>query len=853
MSDLGPRPYLSYTPADRDMVWELSGALRRRGLDPWMDIAEMRPGSPVTDEIERGIADSTSVVVLLTATPPSEYQRLEWQRAAARKLPIFSVILDDIAEVPEPLRSFYPLTFVTGDLESLADTLYERSGIALELGPPPAGLVDALTRQDVVAFVGAGLASAAGYPVWSELVAGLLDWAQDRHRLDEELLRALRSTLRAGERNSVADAVVGAVDRHDLAAYMREVFAERAVLPENYELLASLRLSALVTTNYDGLLKRAVPDVPLLTLPFAESVLDHLSHRNPFLLHVYGALDDVDSLVFSPAQLDELLDTDMKAAQALEAVFSTRTMLFLGASLSGISDFLQALSIRSRSGTSHYAVVYVDTPGWRAQADQLSRRYNVQVLPYSDRSHRQVTAFLSALSGGLSRWPRDVADERSEKLARITLENIGPYHHLLLDLDPGWNVLLGDNGVGKSTILKAIALVYAGEEALGYADRLLRTGTSRGSIRIETRSGRSFHTELLRSTSGVTVRHSPGVTLEAEGQVVMGLPPLRALTWRRESSPSGSETPKRPTPSDLLPLLAGETDPRLDSVKQRIVNCDYRIKDAISKGEDSTSAQRLLDDLVAGIQLLTDALAVKFRGVDVVTNAVMVDTVDGPLPIEALSQGTGALIGWVSLIIQRLHDTAGPDEVPLERGAIVLIDEMDAHLHPDWQQQLPHRLCELLPGVQFIGTTHSPLIVGGMKYRQVTVMRREDGQVCKVPLQGAPNDTIRGRADQLLTGRLFGLATSVDVDTRHDVERYNDLLGKDRTPDEETEFYELQDLLEVRIPVDATTPAERRAQDLVDLLLRESLGNDLPEARNRLLEQAGKLLEEAAQMRPLSD
>jgi predicted ATP-binding protein involved in virulence len=251
--------------------------------------------------------------------------------------------------------------------------------------------------------------------------------------------------------------------------------------------------------------------------------------------------------------------------------------------------------------------------------------------------------------------------------------------------------------------------------------------------------------------------------------------------------------------------------------------------------------------------VLTKGLDVRFSGADAASNAVFVDTADGRLPIEALSQGTGSLIGWVSVIIRRLHDTAAEGEVPLEREAIVLVDELDAHLHPDWQQQLTYRLETLFPHVQFVGTTHSPLIVGGLKHRQVTALTRQDGQATKVELPGEPKEPIRGRADQLLTGRLFGLATSVDMETRRAVTRYNELLGKDRTQAEDAEFNELQEILEVRIPVDATTTAEQRAQDLLDLLLRESLGPDRPAVRDRLLEKARQLLEEAARMRPLSE
>ena len=623
--------------------------------------------------------------------------------------------------------------------------------------------------------------------------------------------------------------------------------------PDVYRKLDALPVAGALTTNYDRLLDEVWPDLPRMTWKESGRVLDHLSLHNQFVLYVYGRPGDPESLVFSPAQFDELLDANLEVARALEALFSSRTLLFVGSSLKGISDFVESLPIRSRIGLAHYAVAHADSPTWRAEAEKLRRRYNIEVLAYSGAAHDQVTRFLTQL-GGRSGHPATAGGQgRAETLDRVALENIGPYEHLELDLDRRWNVLLGDNGVGKSSILKAIALVYSADEGPTYADRLLRVGASHGSIHVETSSGRSFHTELLRTTTGVQVRHAPGVRLEAEGQLVLGLPPLRSLSWRRESGPSGGETSRRPSPSDLLPLLAGDLDPRLDSVKQRIVNCDYRIKDAETKGVDASAQRRLLEDLTNAMREFTDKLTVEFLEVDAATNAVYVNTVDGRLPIEALSQGTGALIAWVSFIIQRLHDTAAEGEDPLRRPAIVLVDELDAHLHPDWQQQLTHRLETLFPGVQFVGTTHSPLIVGGMKFGQVTVLARQDGQVTKVELPGEPDEEIQGRADQLLTGRLFGLTTSVDIKTRHAVERYHELLGTDRTPQEDVEFHELRRVLEVRIPVGATTPAEQRAREFLDLLLRESIGPDLPEAREQLLDTAGRLLEEAGRLRSLPD
>jgi WD40 repeat protein len=1106
------------------MAQLLDTALRLRGLDPWIDVARVQPGDEWQDVIAQGIVECTSMIVLCTPDPSSELQQQEWEEARRLEKRIVPVLLEG-ATLPEPLAGLYPI-ISSGDMQGLADTLYELSGAAITLERPPPGLLDAMTKGELVIFIGAGLAAEADYPQWPEFVTGLLDWAERQGQLAPSMVRSLQSSLRVGDYNSVADAVAGAVDRADLAALVCETFSRtllasgsydgsirlwdsatgtavrkpltghtgpvtalapvpipdgrtllascsydgsirlwdpatgtavgkpltghtgriyaltlvpfpdgrtllasgggdgsirlwdpatgtavgkpltgrtgriyaltlvpfpdgrtllasgggdgsirlwnpatgtavgkpltghtgsvgaltpvpghggrtllasggsdgsirlwdpatgtavgnpltghtgsvgaltpvpghgvRTLLasgaggsirlwdpatgtavgkpltarargvyslvplrdsddrkpPDAYRTLGRLGVSAIVTTNYDRLVDKAWPRLPRLTWRDSGDVLDFLSLGEPFTLHIYGHPDDPQSLLFSPAQLEELMRTNLEVASALEAVFSSRTILFVGASLNGILDFIKPLPIRSLLGSVHYAVVHADSPGWQAHADQLRRRFNIHVLPYTGAAHEQVSTFLAQLGDNSGRRARVAVPGRAEKLIRVSLENIGPYENLTLDLDPCWNVLLGDNGVGKSSILKAIALVYSADDGSAYADRLLRVGASRGAIRIETDAGRSFHTELLRSTTGVQVRHTPGIKLEAEGQLVIGFPPLRSLSWRREPGLSVAETFRRPSPSDLIPLLGGDPDSRLDSVKQRFINCDYLIKDAQAKGKDASAYRRLQNDLARAMEVLTDGLAVRFGGVDARNNVVFVKTADGRLPIEALSQGTGALIGWVSFIIQRLHDTAAEGEVPLKRNAIVLVDELDAHLHPDWQQQLTSRLGALFPRVQFLGTTHSPLIAGGMAQRQVTVLRRQGGLVVKVPLPGDPGEVIRGRADQLLTGRLFGLATSVDIETRRAVERYNALLGADRTPQEDTEYHELQELLEVRVPVGATTPAEQRAQDFLHLLLLESAGSDEPAARERLLEKARLLLDEAARMRPVGD
>ncbi len=94
---------------------------------------------------------------------------------------------------------------------------------------------------------------------------------------------------------------------------------------------------------------------------------------------------------------------------------------------------------------------------------------------------------------------------------------------------------------------------------------------------------------------------------------------------------------------------------------------------------------------------------------------------------------------------------------------------------------------------QFIATTHSALVVGGMEGRQEMRFVREQGRTVLVPVT---DEMLWGRADQILTGRLFDMKTTLDKNTQESIEVYKGLLGKrSRTPQEQADFVTLDDEL----------------------------------------------------------
>ncbi|MGC4001111.1 MAG: AAA family ATPase [Anaeromyxobacter sp.] len=241
---------------------------------------------------------------------------------------------------------------------------------------------------------------------------------------------------------------------------------------------------------------------------------------------------------------------------------------------------------------------------------------------------------------------------------------------------------------------------------------------------------------------------------------------------------------------------------------------------------------------------ITDRPDIRFLRVDQNFRVlVTAGEVTAGLPIEVLSQGLTSLFGWIGVLCQRLKETLqNPTNDPLPTGAfaLVLIDELDAHMHPRWQQALVYRLKQSFPHVQFVACTHSPLIVGGLEKAEVTRFALQDSKVATVEFSP---DMTYGRTDQVLAGELFDLNSTLDPRTETYIAEYKMLLGRDDLDDtEKAQRRKLERTLEARIPPSPTTPQGRRTLELL-----QSLDEVLP----RLEESDRKKL--AAQVRQLRE
>ncbi|MBM3766757.1 MAG: hypothetical protein FJW32_15310 [Acidobacteria bacterium] len=697
-------------------------------------------------------------------------------------------------------------------------------------GPLPGAfpeLVERCRAGETFLLTGSGLAARAGLPTWRQFVGELVEIALRNKSITEASAAIQRSAIEDGETNAVADNLSSALgnSRQEVVSYLESISGRVETLPLAFGYLKRTNFAAVLSTNFDELLDRAYADTPYgeHTYVPSDSAALHsaLAQRQRFILKLYGSLRRPESLIFAPAEYEAMIAGDRDFSKFIEAIFYDRTMLIVGASLEGITDFLRGFRIPTGVPRKHYALVGVSGTSWKARAETLLRRYNIEVIPYTpDEPHSAVDAFLKELATvapATTHVAAASAKDDSSRLRGLTLRNIGPFDELSIEMTGNWLILLGDNAVGKSSILKAIALAIVGDEGRSYAGRLVRANRKNGSVVLITdRNQSGYQTDIFGTleTQHAEVASRSGRALEIENWVALGFPPMRTGSWATSPGPVSGGV-DRPVASDILPLLTGEPDPRMDKLKQWIVNYDVERR---KKGPGSMEA-KALDTFFSIVGNLTGELNLSFAEVDLQYRVLVRVNQDDPIPIEAISQGLTSLLSWIGILVQRLYEIRGANnEHPTNLHALVLMDEIDAHMHPKWQRRLVSLLSECFPNVQFIASTHSPLIVAGLSGHQVLRLKRnESGQVVCSFLT---DRDLKGKPDQILLEDGFELPSVFSASTEKIIEKYERYLGMStRTEEEEAEYLRLRRLVQEEIPPHSDGRDERLNRELLEAVI----------------------------------
>ena len=285
-----------------------------------------------------------------------------------------------------------------------------------------------------------------------------------------------------------------------------------------------------------------------------------------------------------------------------------------------------------------------------------------------------------------------------------------------------------------------------------------------------------------------------------------------------------------------------------DQGKQWIINIDVRAR---YMGDER--ARQILDHFFGVLSELTPGIMLEFESADRTSWEVRVRTDDGVVSIDQLSQGMNSIIAWVGTLSQRMYDIYRDSDDPAAEPAFVLIDELDAHLHPAWQRVLPSLTRNHFPRVQFLATSHSPLVAGSLRRGELFVAERaprasSDGtEHLAAIVTSAEVDPEGLRADQVLTSPLFGLKTTLSEQVRADLARYGELHAKQgRSAHEQEEYTRLQQEIRLKVPLPYETAPERRAEELVRALIRAHVADRYEDERDELLSMSRDLFNQVA-------
>jgi hypothetical protein len=151
------------------------------------------------------------------------------------------------------------------------------------------------------------------------------------------------------------------------------------------------------------------------------------------------------------------------------------------------------------------------------------------------------------------------------------------------------------------------------------------------------------------------------------------------------------------------------------------------------------------------------------------------------VPFQSLSDGYRAFIGWVADLLYHVCSGAPSGKKLVEGRGIALVDEVDLHLHPRWQMQVIATIARALPNMQFIFTSHSPLVAGSLEWMNIITLKvnartnRTTATRLKESIHGLD-------ADQILLTDFFGLSTTRATSKARELEalRRRATLGNDR-------------------------------------------------------------------------
>ena len=378
------------------------------------------------------------------------------------------------------------------------------------------------------------------------------------------------------------------------------------------------------------------------------------------------------------------------------------------------------------------------------ELDKLVKSYRFPKLAENSTAHRITQPASLDLSNDDFEigWLSNQNQFPCVKFEHLKLINIGIYEDLEINFNHDLTVLIGLNGAGKTTILKALALATLGSEQADVdtdtASNLLRiTGKyhnqavrqAKGSIELSASiDGEVYKNKIELSYNSNTEKVDiKGERFDAlfdkKGYLLnltLGIGEQRIVSLKKPYNLGIEVT--QPKVKDLLPLISNEVQTCIAHFSSWLGNLALSAKEGNEESQQTIEASfKIFSALMKESIQFSD-----LTSIDPLELWIEQQDVQQILPLHLYSQGYQAVMGWVGYIVQRVFEAYSGLSNPLLQPAIIIIDEIDQLLHVKWQQNILSVLTGFFPKTQWIITTHSPMVITGLDKGEVVQLHQDE-------------------------------------------------------------------------------------------------------------------------------
>jgi len=359
-----------------------------------------------------------------------------------------------------------------------------------------------------------------------------------------------------------------------------------------------------------------------------------------------------------------------------------------------------------------------------------------------------------------------------------------------------WNVIIGDNGIGKTSILKSLALPLI--QLWGNPDWnwnfKLKTYERYNSQDPKIEIDFEYNNEIQKIEDSLLIN------------VLISKNNLQH-TFKNTNINSLEQSVIEKYYKDSFVLfaygasrhigikgLSAENDfsaqTLFDDSATLLNTEEWLIQSEFIANKDDKKYKKYNQKVISIIKLLLKDEIFDIK-IDIINNIpkVLFKTNFGWVSLHELSLGYKTLLSWVVDFVKGMLEKYPESKNALAEPAICLVDEIDLHIHPSLQNKVIQFLSQTFPKTQFIVTAHSPLIVQALENANI-ILLKEKGNSVEV-LQNIL-DIRNWRVDQILMSDLFGLQDVYSLETQLKLERREKLINKDSlTEKENIELIEL--------------------------------------------------------------